>query len=183
MAKGENTLLYVFLLVGGLFYVYYRHEQTTAGGTAPPGSAPPGKGAIASVMDFLGGLGTAASAGAPTAAGGGGGGAPDVCNHLSAQQMQSPYYQQLCHTDFGHWLQGRQSVHPVAATHHPGVTNPYAQWQGIMAPPGGGTAQAHFGCASCPGSRIGTWFDEGEPDPEMEVLPRYESYGNVGSLY
>ena len=154
MAK-ENTGLYLFFLVAGLFYVYYRHEQQTGGGAIPPGSAPSGVGILGGLLDFLGGVGTAATAGAPTTA-----------SHPAARPVASH-------------PAARPAVHPIAA--HPGAPSPYAQWQAIMAPPTG--AQAHFGCSTCAGSRIGTWFDEGEPYPEMEVLPRYESFGNVGSLY
>ena len=206
MAK-EHVGWYLALLVAGLFYVYYRHEQQTQGGTVPPVSAGgPGPdlnlgGILGGVLNFFGGgsptgkpagggggPGGPGRGGAPLGTRFGSGGVPDICNHLSIQQMRSPYYQQLCQSHFEHYLQSigtpTKSVHPTPAIAGQTV-HPQDLWSAALQAPGQQSsfyAYGERGCKTCPGSYTSTWFDAEEPPHYMRSYPRYESYGNVGEL-
>jgi len=209
MAKGEHIGLYLGLLIAGLFYVYYRHEQQTQGGTVPPVShGGPGPqidagGILGGILNLFGGGSPAGgNGGAPAAParGRGGGppaGVPDVCNHLTLAQMQQPHFQQMCHTDFSYWLHppgptgsrggrggpaGRGgAIHPTGVVAGQTVS-PQDLWTAALQSPGQQAAFYARGCQTCPGSRTGTWFDQEEPPPYMQSYPRYESYGNVGEI-
>jgi hypothetical protein len=128
------------LLVAGLFCVYYRHEQHTAGGTVPPGAAPPaaptgntGTDIIHGILDFLGGVGTAPAA------------TPAAGPHRYRQTVLPAH----------HPVTSQTAVHPTPPTTNP-AADPYTQWRGILARP-----TANFACSSCGGgsNHVGTWFD------------------------
>jgi hypothetical protein len=163
MAKGENTGLWIFLLVAGLFYVYYRHEQQTGGGKSPPGAAPSasqiGGGMVEHLLDFLGGVGSAAHATGATA--------PPAA-HPAVHPAVAP-----------HPATQRTAVHPVPPTAHPLTgTDPYAQWRGILEPP-----MPPSGAYYATSNHVGTWFDQAEPGPYMQSMPRQRFFGNVGGLF